>query len=318
MFIYRGGKRSQPAQVVNGHDVTLQADDRNPQNLRASPVSFGQRSQSPYQQQIKVPTPSSSLRSSPITNRTPSPFQPKVTKSSFTNVKGNTTTHFQTRQYQDQTADGKQKRIVFQQRQTITHAPEFHPKVATQSSPNVWQPKQFYSKENVSPVKVPNFSVRNIKNTIMASPTSVKQGPPLPPKPLQERKHFEKNIHVFDSYDRQYFPDPCMFSHDYHFPEVKMIDDDDEIIDTHPHEDEFHHHQSHLPVFAPKVEISYEDFVNEQNLYNQQMGHSEIPPAPPLPPLPIRRVVSLPESEGTCPGTPDTESTGFTMRKSKN
>lgn len=311
----RGGSRRQPIQTVNGHDVTLQADNRNSQVLRASPVSFGQRrSPSPYQQQVNAPTPRSNLRASPMTNRTPSPFHPKVKDSSFTSVTGNTTTHVQTRQFQDQSPDGRQKRTVFQQRQTITRAPDFHPsKVNIKASPNVWQPTITH-KENISPVKVPHFSVRNIKESLIASPTT-KQGPPIPPKPLQERKNFEKNVHVFDSYDRQYIPDPCMFSHDYHFPEVKMIDDDDEIIDTHPHEDEFHHH-SHLPVFAPKVEISYDDFVNEQNLYNQ-MGNGEIPLPPPLPPLPMRRAVSLPESEATCPDTPDTESAGFISRKKK-
>jgi hypothetical protein len=57
-----------------------------------------------------------------------------------------------------------------------------------------------------------------------------------------------------------------LYMRDYHFPEVKVVDDDDEIIDTHPHEDELHHHHHHLPVFAPKVEICYEDFVNERDL----------------------------------------------------
>jgi hypothetical protein len=89
--------------------------------------------------------------------------------------------------------------------------------------------------------------MRNIKETIISTPSpKFKTGPPVPPKPLQERKQFDKNVHEFDMYDRQYIPDPCMYHHDYHFPEVKVVDDDDEIIDTHPHEDELHHHHHHL------------------------------------------------------------------------
>jgi hypothetical protein len=56
---------------------------------------------------------------------------------------------------------------------------------------------------------------------------------------------------------------------------VKVVDDDDEIIDTHPHEDELHHHHHHLPVFAPKVEICYEDFVNERDRYYDEKGYDK-------------------------------------------
>jgi hypothetical protein len=36
-----------------------------------------------------------------------------------------------------------------------------------------------------------------------------------------------------------------------------------------------------------------------------------------LPPLELVRIYSLPDSEATGPGTPDTESTGVTSRKSE-
>ncbi|CAC5369188.1 unnamed protein product [Mytilus coruscus] len=325
---------SQPAPVVNGHDSLL-TNDRNPTNLRVSPVSFTpKRSPSPYQQEknrVLTPnpnlavshvgakrSPSPNFKPNPIGNkRSPSPYQPKVVESAYTTREGDTTRHVQTRQFKDNSPDGRQTRSVFQQRQVITQVPKFHPKqVTTPTSPNVWQPPQRFSdsKENISPVRVPNFSVRNIKETI-SSPSPSKSGPAVPPKPLQERKNFDKNVHAFDLRDRQYIPDPCMFSHDYHFPEVQLVDDDDDdIIDTHPHEDEFHHHHHHhLPVFAPKVEISYDDFVNEQNMYNEDERYDRNN----LPPLDLRRVTSLPESEVTGPETPDTESTGATTRKKK-
>lgn len=307
---------NEPVPVVNGYS-TLQADDRNPTDLRVSPVANAQRrSPSPYQKQAsdRMMTPNQDLMAYPVVNKRPhSPYQPKVTESAYTTRIGDTTAHVQTRQFQDSSPDGRQSRTVFQQRQVFTQTPNFKPKkVVTPTKPNVWQPVSA-QKENVSPRKMPHFEVRNIKETIIATPSAkFKSGPPVPPKPLQERKIFEKNIQIFDLQDRQYIPDPCMFSHDYHFPEVKVLDDDDEIIDTHPHEDEFHHHHHHLPVFAPKVEISYEDFVNEQNLYNEG-GYNRTS----LPPLDLKRVTSLPESEATGPGTPDTESTGATTRKKK-
>lgn len=265
-------------------------------------------------------SPSPNFRASPIGNkRSPSPYQPNVVESAYTTRVGDTTRHVQTRQFHDNSPDGRQTRSVFQQRQVITQAPQFHPKpVTTPTTPNVWQPPQRYSdsKENISPVRIPNFSVRNIKET-MSSKSPSKSGPAVPPKPLQERKNFDKNVHAFDLHDRQYIPDPCMFSHDYHFPEVQLVDDDDDdIIDTHPHEDEFHHHhhRHHLPVFAPKVEIGYDDFVNEQNMYNEDERCDRNN----LPLLDLRRVTSLPDSEFTGPGTPDSESTCATTRKSKS
>jgi hypothetical protein len=72
--------------------------------------------------------------------------------------------------------------------------------------PHVWHPVSAH-KENISPTKVPHFTVRNIKETISSTPSpKFKTGPPVPPKPLQERKQFDKNVHEFDMYDRQYIP----------------------------------------------------------------------------------------------------------------
>lgn len=317
-FYFRSGTTNagNPTPVVNGYS-SLQANDRNPTELRVSPVPFGQRrSPSPYQQgdnRMNIPSPN--LRAIPVANkRSPSPYQPRVTESTYANRIGDTTTHVQTRQFQSSTPDGRQSKTVFQQRQVVTQEPNFNlNQVITPSNPHVWHPVSAH-KENISPTKVPHFTVRNIKETISSTPSlKFKTAPPVPPKPLQERKQFNKNVHEFDMHDRQYIPDPCMYHHDYHFPEVKVVDDDDEIIDTHPHEDEFHHHHHHLPVFAPKVEICYEDFVNERDRYYDERGYDRSS----LPPLELVRLHSLPDSEATGPGTPDTESTGVTSRKSE-